>query len=38
MRLDRILQALLPHHDHFFDMFEEAARTVHSLDFLPFRA
>jgi predicted phosphate transport protein (TIGR00153 family) len=26
MRLDRILQALLPHHDHFFDMFEEAAR------------
>ena len=26
MRLDRILQVLLPHHDHFFDMFEEAAR------------
>ncbi|MDD5088914.1 MAG: DUF47 family protein [bacterium] len=24
-RLDRILQALLPHHDHFFNMFEEAA-------------
>ena len=28
MRLDRILQVLLPHHDHFFDMFEEAARNI----------
>lgn len=28
MRLDRILQALLPHHDHFYLMFEEAAHNI----------
>jgi uncharacterized protein len=39
MRLDRILQVLLPHHDHFFDMFEEAAaglmRAADELVLLP---
>jgi predicted phosphate transport protein (TIGR00153 family) len=28
MRLDRILQAMLPHDQHFFDMFEEAAQNI----------
>ena len=28
MRLDRILQALLPHHDHFFDLFEESVKNI----------
>jgi uncharacterized protein len=28
MRLDRILQVLLPHHEHFFDLFEEAAQNI----------
>ena len=28
MRLDRILQKLLPHDQHFFDMFEESAQNI----------
>ncbi|MDK9699723.1 MAG: DUF47 family protein [bacterium] len=28
MRLDRILQALLPHDEHFFTFFEESANTI----------
>lgn len=28
MRLDRILQALLPHDEHFFSLFEESARNI----------
>jgi uncharacterized protein len=28
MRLDRILQALLPHDEHFFGLFEESAKNI----------
>jgi uncharacterized protein len=28
MRLDRILQALLPHDEHFFSLFEESAKNI----------
>jgi predicted phosphate transport protein (TIGR00153 family) len=28
MRLDRILQVLLPHDDHFFNLFEESAHNI----------
>jgi uncharacterized protein len=28
MRLDRILQALLPHDEHFFSLFEESAQNI----------
>jgi uncharacterized protein len=28
MRLDRILQSILPHHDHFFDLFEESVKNI----------
>lgn len=28
MRLDRILQALLPHDEHFFSLFEESAHNI----------
>jgi uncharacterized protein Yka (UPF0111/DUF47 family) len=28
MRLDRILQAMLPHDEHFFGLFEESAQNI----------
>ena len=28
MRLDRLIQVLLPHDEHFYDFFEESAQNL----------